>query len=92
MEERLLSLQTLDSTIHSGTNLGRWSLGGFASVGGFGESQWLAIAWLGIVGGALTFLLWSFALSRTTPIRVAISVTVNPIVAGIVGRRCSMNH
>jgi drug/metabolite transporter (DMT)-like permease len=34
---------------------------------------------------AVTFYLWAFALSRTTPTRVAISVTVNPITAALVG-------
>src|SRR6516165_4189263 len=36
-------------------------------------------------GAALTFYLWAFALERATPTRVAISVTVNPITASIVG-------
>jgi drug/metabolite transporter (DMT)-like permease len=30
-------------------------------------------------GSALTFYLWAFALERTTPTRVAISITVNPV-------------
>ena len=34
---------------------------------------------------ALTFYLWAFALARTTPTRVAISVTVNPVAASLVG-------
>ena len=36
-------------------------------------------------GAALTFYLWAFALERTTPTRVAISVTVNPITASLFG-------
>ncbi len=36
-------------------------------------------------GAALTFYLWAFALERTTPTRVAISITVNPITASLVG-------
>jgi drug/metabolite transporter (DMT)-like permease len=47
--------------------------------------QWSTLAFLGVFGGALTFLLWSYALERTTPTRVAITVTVNPIAAGIFG-------
>jgi len=43
------------------------------------------MAFLGVFGGALTFLLWSYALERATPRRVAISVAVNPIVSGIFG-------
>jgi drug/metabolite transporter (DMT)-like permease len=46
---------------------------------------WVIVAYLGVVGGALTFFLWVFALGRTTPTRVAISVAVNPLVAGLLG-------
>jgi drug/metabolite transporter (DMT)-like permease len=59
--------------------------GGFAAVQGFAAPQWLAIGYLGVFGGALTFLLWAIALGRTTPTRVAISVTVNPVTASLVG-------
>lgn len=59
--------------------------GSFAPVAAFGTSQWLAVSYLGLFGSALTFYLWAFALSRTTPTRVAISVTVNPITAALVG-------
>lgn len=62
-----------------------WMRGGFEAVGSFGPPQWTAIAYLGIFGSALTFFLWAFALGRTTPTRVAISVTVNPITASLVG-------
>jgi drug/metabolite transporter (DMT)-like permease len=57
----------------------------FAPVAGFGAPQWLAAFYLGAFGAALTFYLWAFALERTTPTRVAISVTVNPITASLVG-------
>jgi drug/metabolite transporter (DMT)-like permease len=59
--------------------------GSFAPVAAFGMPQWLAATYLGAFGGALTFYLWAFALARTTPTRVAISVTVNPITASLVG-------
>jgi drug/metabolite transporter (DMT)-like permease len=59
--------------------------GSFAPVAVFGTPQWLAVIYLGLFGSALTFYLWAFALSRTTPTRVAISVTVNPITAALVG-------
>lgn len=59
--------------------------GSFAPVAAFGASQWSAVIFLGIVGGALTFFLWSLALRYTTPTRVAVSVTVNPISASAVG-------
>lgn len=59
--------------------------GGFAPVAQFGAHQWLAIGYLGIFGGAVVFYLWAFALSRASPTRVAIAVTVNPIAAAFVG-------
>lgn len=49
----------------------------------FGLSQWIAGIYLGIAGGALAFILWVLALQRTTPTRVAITMTVNPIAAGL---------
>jgi drug/metabolite transporter (DMT)-like permease len=63
-------------------SLGRAS---FTPVAAFGPAQWGAAFYLGAFGAALTFYLWAFALERTTPTRVAISVTVNPITASLVG-------
>lgn len=62
-----------------------WAHGGFAVTAAFDTTQWSLVAFLGVFGGALTFLLWSYALERTTPTRVAISVTVNPIASAIFG-------
>ena len=59
--------------------------GSFAPVADFGIPQWVAATYLGAFGSALTFYLWAFALARTTPTRVAISVTVNPVAASLVG-------
>ncbi len=58
--------------------------GSFAPVAGFGAEQWAALLFLGVAGGALTFFLWSFALRHTTPTRVSVSVTVNPVTASLV--------
>lgn len=62
-----------------------WLQGSFTPIPQFGLGNWTAAVYLGAVGGALTFYLWAFALERTTPTRVAISVTVNPISAALVG-------
>jgi drug/metabolite transporter (DMT)-like permease len=59
--------------------------GSFEPVASFGPPQWIAATYLGAFGAALIFYLWAFALERTTPTRVAISVTVNPITASLVG-------
>jgi drug/metabolite transporter (DMT)-like permease len=46
---------------------------------------WLALAYLTVFAGAFNFFLWIWALERTSPTRVAITVTVNPIVAALLG-------
>ena len=59
--------------------------GGFAKVAStFAAPQWWAIVFLGLFGGAAAFYLWVFALERTTPTRVANTMTVNPIAASLV--------
>lgn len=49
----------------------------------FGASEWIAGIYLGVGGGALAFILWVLALERTTPTRVANTMTVNPLAAGL---------
>ena len=58
---------------------------GFDAAAQFGTPQWLAIAYLGIIGSAGAFILWVFALSRTSPTKTAVTITVNPVFASIVG-------
>jgi drug/metabolite transporter (DMT)-like permease len=43
------------------------------------------LLFLGILGGALGFFLWTFALSRLSPTQVAVYANVNPMVAAILG-------
>jgi drug/metabolite transporter (DMT)-like permease len=57
--------------------------GSLAVLSGFGAAQWIAGIYLGIAGGALAFILWVLALERATPTRVASTMTVNPIAAGL---------
>jgi drug/metabolite transporter (DMT)-like permease len=57
--------------------------GSFAAAADFDAAQWVAASYLGAAGAALTFFLWAYALGRTTPTRVAVSVTVNPIAASL---------
>jgi drug/metabolite transporter (DMT)-like permease len=57
--------------------------GGFAATAGFGAAQWVAVLCLGVFGGAAAFYLWVYALERTTPTRVANTMTVNPIAASL---------
>jgi len=53
----------------------------------FGSAQWIAAAYLGIGGGALAFILWVLALQRTTPTRVATTMTINPLAAGLLANQ-----
>jgi drug/metabolite transporter (DMT)-like permease len=43
------------------------------------------VVFLGVPGGAVAFLLWTWALSRLTPTQVAVYVNLNPIVAALLG-------
>jgi drug/metabolite transporter (DMT)-like permease len=43
------------------------------------------VAFLGVPGGAIAFLLWTWALSRLTPTQVAVYVNLNPVVAALLG-------
>jgi drug/metabolite transporter (DMT)-like permease len=45
--------------------------------------EWAAGLYLGVGGGALAFILWVLALQRATPTRVANTMTVNPVAAGL---------
>ena len=49
----------------------------------FSQGQWIAAVCIGIFGGALAFYLWVYALERTTPTRVANTMTVNPVAASL---------
>jgi drug/metabolite transporter (DMT)-like permease len=60
-------------------------IGGFSVIREFGAAQWIAVGYLGVLGSAVIFYLWVYALSHTTPTKVAVSITVNPIFAALVG-------
>ena len=53
------------------------------ALGQFSTPQWIAGIYLGVGGGALAFILWVLALERASPTRVANTMTVNPIAAGL---------
>ncbi len=62
-----------------------WHGGSFAAVAEFGVSQWAAVLYLAAFAGALGFYLWVYALERTTPTRVANTITVSPVAAALLG-------
>jgi drug/metabolite transporter (DMT)-like permease len=57
--------------------------GGAGMLARFAPGEWLAAAYLAAGGGALAFFLWVYALRHASPTRVANTMTVNPIVAGL---------
>jgi drug/metabolite transporter (DMT)-like permease len=57
--------------------------GSVASLSNLTTPQWIAGVYLGVGGGALAFILWVMALERATPTRVASTMTVNPLAAGL---------
>ena len=50
-----------------------------------GGVQVAAVAYLGVVCAALVFWLWSVGLEHTTPTRVAVTITLNPVSAMVLG-------
>ena len=61
-----------------------WHSGGFAATHSLSLVQWLAVLLIGVFGGAVAFYLWVYALERTTPTRVANTMSVNPITASLI--------
>jgi drug/metabolite transporter (DMT)-like permease len=59
--------------------------GGWPLVTAMQTREWAAALFLGIVPGAIGFFLWVYATERTTPTRLASTITVNPISAGALG-------
>ncbi len=59
--------------------------GGLATLAGFGPPAWAAVAFLGLAAGALGLYLWSYALEHAGPTSVAVTVTLNPVVALALG-------
>jgi drug/metabolite transporter (DMT)-like permease len=57
--------------------------GGAAALARFTSGEWVAAIYLGAGGGALAFFLWVYALQHASPSRVANTMTINPIVAGL---------
>jgi drug/metabolite transporter (DMT)-like permease len=48
-------------------------------------AAWAAVAYLGIVGGVCSFLLWSYALKTAPPTLCAVTVSLNPVAAVFIG-------
>ena len=57
--------------------------GRVAVLASFSTTHWIAGVYLGVGGGALAFILWVLALHKASPTRVANTMTVNPIAAGL---------
>ncbi|MCP4472673.1 MAG: DMT family transporter [Gammaproteobacteria bacterium] len=51
----------------------------------FTAPGWACVIFIGTLAGGIGFLLWTWALQRTSPTRVAVFVTLNPIAATALG-------
>jgi len=58
---------------------------GWSSLASAPASVWPAMAYLGVLGCAAPFWLWSAALERTQPTSVAVTVALNPVSAMLLG-------
>ena len=59
--------------------------GGFVAESVLGPHLVGLLLFLGVFGGALAFFLWTAALARLSPTRVAVYVNLNPMVAALLG-------
>ena len=59
--------------------------GVFSAAPVFTGTAWLALLFLGTLGGAFGFALWIWALQRSTPSRVAVFIALNPMTAITLG-------
>lgn len=57
----------------------------FSAAPVFTRTGWLALLFLGTLGGAFGFALWIWALQRSTPSRVAVFIALNPMTAITLG-------
>lgn len=60
-----------------------WARGGFAAADRLDLSQWVAILYMGVFAAAVNFFLWVYALKRTTPTRVAATITITPVTGSL---------
>ena len=51
----------------------------------FDARGWIAVALVATIGGAASFYTWIWALERISPSRVAVTVTLNPVAAALLG-------
>lgn len=59
--------------------------GAFRHLPDLPAAAWMVVLYLGVIGCALTFLLWSLGIRLASPALVALTVTVNPITASLLG-------
>ena len=59
--------------------------GDVSELGAFDARGWTAVAFIATVGGAASFYTWIWALERISPSRVAVTVTLNPVTAALLG-------
>lgn len=66
-------------------NLVAWDGSAREAVMTLSGAAWAAIAYLGVIGAALIFYLWSLGLAHASPTQVAVTVALNPVSAMTLG-------
>jgi drug/metabolite transporter (DMT)-like permease len=62
------------------------AFGGHLETGpSFDNIGWMTLIFIGVFGAALAYYLFSWALGKTTPTRVAVFLALNPVVAMLLG-------
>lgn len=59
--------------------------GDFPALAAAPSAAWLGVAYLAVVGGVGSFLLWSYALKTAPPTICAVTVSLNPVAAVFIG-------
>jgi drug/metabolite transporter (DMT)-like permease len=59
--------------------------GNVGQLAAFDTRGWIAVAFVATIGGAASFYTWIWALERISPSRVAVTITLNPVTAALLG-------
>jgi drug/metabolite transporter (DMT)-like permease len=68
------------------------SIAGIASVGTLRSETLAAVIFVGILGGALGFSLWTLALARLSPSEASVYINLNPVAATLLGAMVLHEH
>src|SRR5262249_35808925 len=76
---------TVYAMIFGALCLAPMNIAGIASIGTLRNETLAAVVFLGVLGGALGFSLWTTALARLSPTEVSVYINLNPVAATLLG-------